>query len=249
MKLPTFADNSLLRRALTHRSFRNEYPERALEDNERLEFLGDAVLDFVSGALLYHIFPEMDEGRLTSLRAALVRTEKLAEIAAECGITEAMLLGRGEEESGGRRRLANLCGTFEAVIGALYIDQGLEAVRAYVEPLFEPLAHAIVAEELDRDPKSVLQVLAQSTYSATPYYRTISAEGPDHAKEFTVEVYVRDRAIGRGAGRSKQIAAMAAAQAAIAFIEDERARAADEPGTGTGEQGLADAEPFVPGLE
>jgi ribonuclease-3 len=221
--LPKFNDPSLLRRALTHRSFRNEYPERALEDNERLEFLGDAVLDFVTGALLYKLFPEMDEGRLTSLRAALVRTDMLADIAEQAGVDRAMLLGRGEEESGGRQRRANLCGAFEAVIGALYLDQSLAAVEAYLEPLFEPIVRAIVAEELDRDPKSQLQVLAQSTYGATPYYRTVSAEGPDHAKEFTVEVYVRDRVIGRGSGRSKQAAAMLAAREALATIEAEQA--------------------------
>jgi ribonuclease-3 len=168
----------------------------------------------------------MDEGRLTSLRAALVRTEMLAHLAEQVGVDQALLLGRGEEESGGRRRLANLCGAFEAILGALYLDQGLTAVRAYIEPLFEPLAHEIVADELDRDPKSQLQVLAQSYYGATPYYRTVRAEGPDHAKHFTVEVYVRDRVIGRGAGRSKQVAAMTAARSALANIEAERLAAA-----------------------
>ena len=220
--LPKFKDPSLLRRALTHRSYRNEKPDQALEDNERLEFLGDAVLDFVVGALLYNIFPEMDEGRLTSLRAALVRTESLADLAQRLGIDKAMLVGHGEAESGGRARPANMCGAFEAVIGALYIDQGLDAVTNFADPLFEPLARDIVADELDRDPKSLLQVAAQSFYGATPYYRTVRAEGPDHAKEFTVEVYVRDRVIGHGAGRSKQSAAMTAARDALVRLEVER---------------------------
>jgi ribonuclease-3 len=115
-----FVDLSLLQRALTHRSYLNEHPEHMLEDNERLEFLGDAVLDFVTGAWLYHRFPEMDEGRLTRLRAGLVRTETLADFALKFGLGDALLLGRGEDESGGRLRRKNLCGAFEAVIGALY---------------------------------------------------------------------------------------------------------------------------------
>src|SRR5512143_1383664 len=133
LKLP-FSDYLLLSRALTHRSYLNEHPE-ALEDNERLEFLGDAVLDFLVGAWLYNHFPEMAEGELTRLRSALVRTEQLAEFAQQIALGSAMRLGRGEAEGGGRERLALLCATFESLIGALFLDGGIEAVSKFVEPM------------------------------------------------------------------------------------------------------------------
>ena len=129
-----FATRLLLQQALTHRSYVNEHDDEDLSDNERLEFLGDAVLDFVSGEMLYRRFPEMPEGDLTRLRAALVRTESLAALAVKCRLGEALRMGKGEEKGGGRERLNNLCGGFEAVIGALYLDQGLEAVKTFVMP-------------------------------------------------------------------------------------------------------------------
>lgn len=218
----TFADLSLLQRALTHRSYLNEHPEHALEDNERLEFLGDAVLDFVAGAYLYHRFPEMDEGQLTRLRAALVRTESLALFARRFGLSEALLLGRGEDESGGRRRAKNLCGAFEAVIGALYLDQGMDAVRQFVEPLFDPTLKSILDGPSDKDAKSLLQEWGQAMYGETPVYHTIATEGPEHAKEFTVQVAIGTRIFGVGTGHSKQSAAQAAAQHALEAIESGR---------------------------
>ena len=130
----TFRDKTLLLRALTHRSYINENPNSPLEDNERLEFLGDAVLDFVTGEYLYHRFPEMDEGQLTSLRSALVRTETLARFASEIGLDRFIYMGRGEEESGGRTRPAIMCGCYEALIGAFYLDQGAEAVAIKLGP-------------------------------------------------------------------------------------------------------------------
>lgn len=210
-----FKDYSLLSRALTHRSYLNENPHQALEDNERLEFLGDAVLDFVVGAYLYHRFPEMDEGELTSLRAALVRANTLAAFARQLEIGRFLRLGFGEAENGGRERIPLLCATFEAVIGAIYLDQGLEKVRPMVEKLVAPALKEIMADSLHKDAKSEFQVWAQAQFNITPRYVVIASSGPDHAKQFTIEVMVGDRKWGQGNGRSKQHAAQAAASVAM----------------------------------
>lgn len=213
LKLP-FSDYLLLNRALTHRSYLNEHPE-ALEDNERLEFLGDAVLDFLVGAWLYNHFPEMAEGELTRLRSALVRTEQLADFALDIGLGEVMRLGRGEDEAGGRQRPALLCGTFEAMIGALYLNAGFNAVREFIEPLLQQAASQILSARKDQDPKSLLQEWVQSEGFGPPIYRTVSAQGPEHDKVFEVEVVVDGKIYGRGNGHSKQSAAKAAARAAL----------------------------------
>lgn len=214
-----FYDLSLLQRALTHRSYLNEHPEHTLEDNERLEFLGDAVLDFIAGSWLYDRFPEMDEGQLTRLRAALVRTETLARFAQGLNLGDALLLGRGEAESGGRMRGRNLCGSFEALIGAMYLDQGMEAVQQFMEPLFGPALEDILLRAADKDAKSLLQEWSQAVLGETPIYRTISSQGPDHAKRFTVGVVIGKTIVGQGEGHSKQVAAQAAAQHALEAIE------------------------------
>jgi ribonuclease-3 len=210
----TFRDPGLLWRALTHRSYVNEHTN-ALEDNERLEFLGDAALDFLSAAWLYRRFPEMDEGKLTRLRSALVRTEQLAAFARDLGLGEVLLLGRGEESSGGRTRDLLLCGAFEAVLGAVFVDQGIEAVAAFVEPRLQTAAEAILGEDSQIDPRSLLQIWAQAERGETPRYRTIDARGPDHARQFVVEVTVGAEALGRGEGHSKQEAAHQAAADAL----------------------------------
>jgi len=207
----------LLRRALTHRSFLNEHPE-ALEDNERLEFLGDAVLDFLVGAWLYRHYPEKAEGELTRLRSALVRTEQLANFAAQIDLGSVMLLGKGEDESGGRRRKALLCGTFEALVGALFLDAGIDAVRKFMEPLLQNAAVNFITPDQIKDPKSEFQEWVQSKGYQPPVYRTIAAYGPDHAKTFEVEVVVNDIVYGRGSGHSKQAAAKAAARAALVSL-------------------------------
>lgn len=216
-----FRDKTLLLRALTHRSYLNENPDFILEDNERLEFLGDAVLDFLTAEYLYHHFPEMREGELTSLRAALVRTEALAHLARRVNLGSCLYLGYGEEASGGRRREAVLCGAFEALIGALYLDQGLPAVEAYVKLLMDPEIERILAQNLDKDPKSLLQELSQAELEVTPRYRTVGESGPDHAKKFIVEAVIGKKAYGRGTGRSKQAAARAAAQVALDHLRQE----------------------------
>lgn len=209
-----FDDVELLRRALTHPSYFNEHPEQCTDDNQRLEFLGDAVLDFVAGAWVYRHYPEFDEGRMTRLRAALVRTEALAGLARRVGVGEALLLGRGEREAGGWERDANLCDSFEAVVGALYLDGGTAVVEAFVEPLIGPVAGAILAADTDRDAKSKLQEWSQAELGMTPRYRIAAEQGPDHLKTFEAEVLLGDQVLGRGTGRSKQTAEQAAARAA-----------------------------------
>jgi len=202
---------SLLQRALTHRSYINEHPE-AIEDNERLEFLGDAALDFVAAAWLYHHYPEMDEGGLTRLRSSLVRTEQLAEFAKQMDLGTELHLGCGEESSGGRERPALLCDAFEAVIGALYLDSGLEAVYQFIEPRFQEAANVALEDETLLDPRSQLQIWAQAEMSVTPQYETMDTFGPDHEREFLIEVSVGEELQGRGRGRSKQEAAQEAAK-------------------------------------
>lgn len=214
----SFANKLLLSRALTHRSYLNEHPE-ALEDNERLEFLGDAVLDFLVGAWLYNRYPEMREGRLTRLRSALVRTEQLADFARKIRLGDAMRLGRGEIRAGGRMRDALLCGTFEAFTGALYLDRGLETVQNFLEPMLEAAAQSILSNRGDKDPKSSLQEAVQSQGLTPPIYRTVSASGPEHQKTFVVEVLINGEVKTRGIGHSKQAAAKAAARQALELLD------------------------------
>jgi ribonuclease-3 len=213
-----FNDLWLLRRALTHRSYVNEHPE-ALEDNERLEFLGDAILDFLVGAWLYNHFPEMSEGQLTRLRAALVGNEQLAVYATQIQLGDCMLLGKGEEEGGGRTRPALLGCTFEALVGALFLDQDLEAVHDFIEPFLEEESQKIINGDGEQDVKSLLQEWSQSEGLGAPIYRTIGAFGPDHDKVFEVEVIIGGEVAGRGEGHSKQAAAKNAARAALSSIE------------------------------
>lgn len=209
-----FANLAILRRALTHRSYLNENPD-ILEDNERLEFLGDAVLDFLVGAWLYNNFPELAEGDLTRMRSALVRTEQLAEFSRQLDLGRGLHLGRGEGLGGGRERQILLCGAFEALIGALYLDQGLEYVQEFLEPLLKPAASQIIEKHKDRDPKSQLQEIVQSQGIPTPHYRLLSASGPEHQKSFEVEVLIGGTVLGYGKGASKRSASKLAAQDAL----------------------------------
>jgi ribonuclease-3 len=212
--LPDFSNILLLSRALTHRSYLNEHSD-AIEDNERLEFLGDAVLDFIVGAWLYDRFPEMPEGDLTKMRSALVHTEQLANLAREIEIGRAMRLGRGELQAGGKDRLGLLCDTFEAVIGALYIDKGIEGVIKFISPILETTAADILANHRDEDPKSKLQEWAQGTGLQAPQYATRNSYGPDHSKLFEVDVYIDGKVNGSGIGQSKHAATKQAALDAL----------------------------------
>lgn len=213
-----FRDHTLLQRALTHRSYLNECPEIAAADNERLEFLGDAVLGFVVGEYVYHRFPDSREGILTNLRAALVRRETLARFAQDIGIGPHLRMGRGEDESGGRERPATLCAAFEALVGAIYLDQGMDQVREFVLPLIDQALQRVQQEALEKDPKSRLQEWSQMVLHATPTYHTVGESGPDHAKEFTVEVAVGRALRALGSGATKQAAEQAAAAQALSQL-------------------------------
>jgi ribonuclease-3 len=215
-----FNNIMLLKQALTHRSYINEHGTADTGDNERLEFLGDAVLDFLVGDMLYQRYPEMPEGDLTRLRAALVRTESLASLASRMGLGEALRIGKGEENTGGRERLTNLCAVFESMVGALYLDQGLPAVQKFATPYFDPLLDEILSASLDRDARSSLPEWSQAELNLTPVYRTVSSSGPDHQKEFLVEVILGSVVAGQGIGRSKQAGAQAAARTALDNIKN-----------------------------
>lgn len=209
-----FRDVALLAQALTHRSYLNEHPKGG-PDNERLEFLGDAILAFVSAEMLFDRFPKMTEGEMTRLRAALVRADALALLAQNCKLGEALRMARGEEATGGRGRVNVLSDAFEAVLGALYIDQGLGAVRAFLLPRLATLLEQVMRDSLDKDARSYLQELAQEAYGITPVYVVVEERGPEHEKLFTVEARMGERILARGEGRSKQAAAQAAARAAL----------------------------------
>jgi ribonuclease-3 len=209
-----FADLELLTRALTHPSYINEHPELEESDNQRLEFLGDAVLDFVTAGWVFDKYPGFDEGRMTRLRAALVRADTLADLGRLVGLSGLLRLGHGEAESGGNDRDANLCDAFEAVMGALYLDGGLAVVEPLVGRLIAPVAERTIASAADLDAKSRLQEWSQAELGVTPGYKIASENGPDHAKTFEAEVWLGDRVAGRGTGHSKQAAEQAAAEAA-----------------------------------
>ncbi len=218
LKLPFADDLRLLTRALTHRSYVNEHQD-VPADNERLEFLGDAVLDFLVGSWVYNHYPEMAEGELTKMRSALVRTESLAEYSRQLNIGPAMRLGRGELQGGGRDRDALLCATFEAIVGALYQHKGLEEARKFVMPRLEPMAARILMQLHLLDPKSRLQEWTQSQGLGIPKYVIATADGPEHAKIFEMEAHIGGRCFGKGSGPSKHIAQGAAAQSALDEIE------------------------------
>ena len=210
-----FNDPMLLRQAFTHRSYLNEHRGEAGDHNERLEFLGDAVLELVATHFLYEKFPDRTEGDLTAFRAALVNAVTCAEIAGTLGMNNYLLLSRGESKDNGRARGILLANAFEAIIGAIYVDQGYEAARAFISEHLFPKIDEIVKNKLWRDSKSALQEKVQEAVGVTPYYAVIRESGPDHDKEFIVGVYAQNSLLAQGAGKSKQEAEQAAAQAAL----------------------------------
>jgi ribonuclease-3 len=203
----------LYRLALTHRSYAYEQPE-PVPHNERLEFLGDAILGAVVTDLIYRDHPELSEGEMARLRASVVNTHALAELATEIGLGDHLLLGRGEESSGGRLKPSLLADTLEALIGAVYLERGIDAVRAALEPLFRDRLAASVATGGRYDAKTALQEVAVRTSGDVPSYR-VASTGPDHDKRFTAHVYVDDKLFGVGDGRSKKEAEQNAARAAL----------------------------------
>lgn len=215
-----FKDPELLRRSMTHRSFVNEVDDE-VKDNERLEFLGDAILDFIVADMLFRRFLDVSEGELTQLRAALVRTDSLAELAADCQLGEFLIMGKGEEASGGRTRANNLCRGFEALIGGLYMDSGLQAVIDFVMPRLITLLEYVIEHDLHKDARSMLQERSQAELRFTPIYRLVDTAGPDHEKEFLIEVLIANVVIGEGVGTSKRTAAQSAARVALKKVEEE----------------------------
>ena len=213
LNLP-FSDYFLLTRALTHRSYLNENKD-AIEDNERLEFLGDAVLDFIVAEWLYNHYPEKPEGDLTRLRAALVHTDQLANFARKVNLGSTLRLGKGEVQAGGRDRATLLCDAFEALIGALYLHGGIAAVNQFMIPLLTEVADLILINHMDEDTKSRLQEWAQGHGFSSPKYMLITEEGPDHEKTFEMEVRIGAKPFGRGIGPSKQTAEKLAAKNAL----------------------------------
>lgn len=212
----SFKDPGLFDIALTHRSY--AYENGADETNERLEFLGDAILNLCVTDLLYKRFPELLEGDLAKLRASLVSEPALAEVASDLRLGDAVLLGRGEFLSGGPRKPSIMADTFEAVIGAIYLDGGIHGVRRVVRNLFGPLIEAAAGKEIPKDPKTRLQEFVTRRHGILPRYR-VTGFGPDHEKRFRAEVFVNERFYGRGEGRSKKEAEQAAAARALEQLD------------------------------
>ena len=208
-------DESLLEQALVHSSYINENPDLALASNERLEFLGDAVLGLVVAEKLYQDFPHLDEGEMTKLRAALVRRETLARIARAIGLGDYLYLGKGEEASGGRRKPANLAAALEAVIAAVLLDRGSSIAGDLILRLLDIELQEVVNQGTGVDYKSELQELIQAREQQTPAYYIIDTTGPDHDKRFTVEVRLGEVLLGRGSGKSKKAAETEAARSAL----------------------------------
>ena len=204
--------------ALTHRSFAFEQPE-TIEHNERLEFLGDAILGAVVTDLIYAKFPTLPEGDLARLRASVVNTVALADIARSVGLGEHLRLGKGEESSGGRDKASLLADSFEAVIGAVYLDRGIDAVTEVLHPLFEKELDAVVAGGMTFDAKTALQESAVRLHGEVPVYR-VASSGPDHDKRFTAHVFIAGDPFGSGNGRSKKEAEQQAAREALDRIEE-----------------------------
>jgi ribonuclease-3 len=207
--------------ALTHTSYINEVLESGgepPEDNQRLEFLGDAVIDLLIGEELFRRFPQAREGELTQWRAQLVSTEALASVASQLQLGELMLLGKGEANQGGQHTAANLAAAFEAVVAAVYLDSGLAAVGEVFLPLFQAAIERVTAARGPQDARSRLQELAQARFGITPQYRTVEEHGPDHARVFTVQVTVGEHVTAEGTAHSKRAAAQNAAEKALAQL-------------------------------
>ncbi len=221
----TFQDQRLLQSAFVHPSFLHEHPERAegLSSNARLEFLGDAVLGLISAAWLYEHFPALSEGELTNLRADMVKTTTLAEFARSLDLGEHIRISRGEDTPSARNRAALLADLFEALLAAIYLDQGLEAARNFVLPFFSQRIAAIQSGQVEADYRTRLQVEMQARFAQTPIYQTIAVGGPDHARIFTVEVLMGTQSLGTGSGPSKQAAAREAARMALATLKTTQA--------------------------
>jgi ribonuclease-3 len=225
IKFPKIRSEKLRLCALTHRSYVNENPD-IFEDNERLEFLGDAILGFLVGELLFRRYPQLSEAQLTRLRSNLVDQSQLANLAGELGLGEQIRLGKGAIKDGGRQNPALLSDTLEALVGAYYLDAGLEAVREFVQALFQPIADRLIEPPINSqtppthlvDVKNRLQQWSLAQFGQNPEYFLIDESGPDHAKEYILGVRIQNKVYGVGQGRRKQDATKAAALEALRKI-------------------------------
>jgi ribonuclease-3 len=230
IKLPEIKNRQLLDQALTHRSYFNEHPE-AIEHNERLEFLGDAILGFLVGELIYQTYPDFNESQLTRLRSQLVNETQFSKLGKALGLGNLMYLGKGAEKDRGRENLSLLNDTFEAIIGAYYLDSGIDAVRTYIIPIFQELATELLSNrsnndslrdrQIDKltDSKNRFQEWALANHGENPHYAIIKETGLDHAKEFTSQVSVKSIVYGLGKGSRKQEAEKKAAEFALKHLK------------------------------
>jgi ribonuclease-3 len=213
-----FKNQTLLVRAMIHRSYLNENRDPKLYSNERLEYLGDAVLEFIVSEWLFEKFPHYPEGQLTNFRSNVVRTTALAGIAKKLKLGDYLMMSRGERESGGNHNQSLLANTLEAVIGAIYLDQGITVAKKFIKTNFDELIRQITRRGELKDTKSLLQEKTQAGKSLTPVYRTLKQVGPDHNKTFTIGVYLGKKILAKGKGKSKQLAEEAAAKKALEKI-------------------------------
>lgn len=210
-----FKDKNLLKQAFIHRSYINENPKTGMSHNERLEFLGDAVLELIVTDFLYQKFPNYTEGELTAVRSALVNAVIISEVALKVGMNDYLLLSKGESKDSGKARQYILANTYEAYVGAIHIDLGYEAAKNFVAKTLLPRTEEIVSKKLWRDAKSYVQEKAQEVVGVTPAYKVLHENGPDHDKHFTVGIYFGKELIAEGKGKSKQEAEQKAAESAI----------------------------------
>jgi len=216
----TFSDRGLLIQALVHRSYQHEHPGAVMPSNERIEFLGDAVLGLVIAEHLYHRYPELKEGEMTSVRAAVVKTPTLARLAADVKLGDYLMMSKGEESGGGRSRPAVLACAYEALLGAMLIDRGLDETRRFIIAHFEPVIAPIVRDKLDKDDKTNLQEQVQGLLGITPRYAIVATSGTQHEPLFTVEVSVGGQVLGTGVGRNKREAEQLAAAEGLTRIDE-----------------------------
>jgi ribonuclease-3 len=213
-----FKNKDLLKSAFIHRSYLNEHPEETLPHNERLEFLGDSVLGFVVSEHLFEKYPNHPEGDLTNFRSSLVNARTLSEVSSNLDLGSFLFLSKGEEATGGRQRQYILANTFEALLGAIYLDSGIENAKKLIEAELLPKLSNIINKKLYKDFKSNFQEIAQEKRNITPTYKVISEEGPDHNRTFTVGVFLNEELVAQGSGKSKQTAEQEAASNAIAKL-------------------------------
>src|SRR3990167_1068649 len=217
MRIPTFKNKQLYSQVFIHRSYLNEISE-PLESNERLEFLGDSILSFVVSSHIFGKYKTSKEGQLTSIRSVLTNTETLYEISRELGLGELLKLSKGEEAGGGRKNKTILANTLEALIGGLYVDQGIEAAKKFIEENIISRAEEIIKSQGLKDPKSALQEKIQESLRESPVYKVIQEEGPDHDKSYIIGVYIGEKLLAEGSGKSKQEAEKSAAYNALETI-------------------------------